>query len=302
MSEASTWVRLPCVLCGEKESPTALSIPHQDAPGGVSTLVRCGSCGLLRLDPHPTPAQLSGYYGAGYNAFVGRVRGRLKQAVWNALRDADSQAPHHGRWLGPFRHLLGPIARSAFDISLIIPRGLGRSPRILDIGCGYGDLLIYFKSRGCVVKGVDLDERAVSEGRRLGLDLVPGTGFELDPAQGTFDRVILCHSLEHVPDPLRLLKHAGRLLAPGGEIHIAVPNGDSADFEQQGILWGHLSHPLHNWFFNASTLAGLVERTGLKVKWVGFSPFWRQRRKLLCRSSPPEKADILRLVAVSAAG
>lgn len=42
-----------------------------------------------------------------------------------------------------------------------------------------------------------------------------------------FDTVLLCHVLEHVDDPVELLKHAYSFVAPGGILIVDVPNGDS---------------------------------------------------------------------------
>jgi SAM-dependent methyltransferase len=75
----------------------------------------------------------------------------------------------------------------------------------------------------------------------------------------------MCHSLEHVPDPDTTIRGVARLLRPGGRLHVAVPNGEAAALAVQGRRWMHLSHPLHFWFFDRSSLTALLERHRLRV-------------------------------------
>jgi len=76
--------------------------------------------------------------------------------------------------------------------------------------------------------------------------------------------VVMNHSLEHLPDPNDELGEVARLLVPGGRLHLAVPNGASVRFALGGPAWVHLSPPLHYWFFDARSLAALLDRHGLR--------------------------------------
>ena len=154
----------PCLLRGPSPGETVLQVPHPDAPGGLSRIIRCASCGLRRLDPRPNPATLGRYHGAAYNAFMGRTRGPCKQAIWDFLRDTSSAAPGRGRGWQVLRPAMRRVAECVFDINIPLDGEAGR--HVLDVGCGYGDLLLYLHSRGCSVQGVDLDERAAAKGGR----------------------------------------------------------------------------------------------------------------------------------------
>ncbi len=258
------WVQSQCAVCAATEGTSVLGVPHPDAPGGVSHVRRCSVCGLRRLDPRPGPSDLGRYYAAasGYNAFVGRRRGPRAQRVWNFLRDGAAHpagASLAARWMAPFT---GPLARWLFDINVDLRRATGI--RVLEVGSGFGDILIYLKSRGCDVLGTDLSAEGAAKGREYGVDIRLGNLAELRLPESSRDVAIMCHSLEHVPDPNVELRELHRILRPGGRLHIAVPNGNAVRLALDGTQWMHLSHPLHFWFFDAATLERLVRKHGFE--------------------------------------
>jgi 2-polyprenyl-3-methyl-5-hydroxy-6-metoxy-1,4-benzoquinol methylase len=261
MTPGADWIATDCALCGPVEASTVLPIP---AAAGLpaTAIVRCTRCGLRRLSPRPGPAVLAAFYGADYNAFAGRTRTESKQRIWDRLRDAYARPDGHEP-SAPERWVLGPFAKWAFDINVPLEHTNGL--RVIDVGCGFGDLLIYLKSRGCETLGVDLDARAAEQAARHGVDIRVGLLTDLKLPTASFDVAVMCHSLEHVPDPAADLRELARVVRPGGRLHIAVPNGASAGLRVEGLDWAHLSHPLHVWFFDASTLGTLVERHGFRI-------------------------------------
>lgn len=258
--DGAGWESVACPLCGGRDARPVLDVPHPDAPDGLSRVVACTGCGLRRQDPRPSMEIIGRYYGAGYNAFVGRTRSAAKQARWDFLRDSGSGAPGRGLLARLARPLARPLADWAFDVTL--PLDGAAPPRVVEIGCGYGDLLMYLQSRGCAVQGVDLDPGAAAVGARHGVPIHVGHVADLKLPAASFDRAVMCHSLEHVPDPREQLAELARLLRPGGVLHLAVPNGQSAGLRLEGRAWLHLSHPLHLWFFDAATLTRLVRECG----------------------------------------
>jgi len=77
--------------------------------------------------------------------------------------------------------------------------GLQAGDRLLDVGCGFGDLAIFLRNRGHDVAyaGIDLSPDLVRAGRERypGLDLREGDLFDLDPAPESFDVVMLSGAL-----------------------------------------------------------------------------------------------------------
>jgi SAM-dependent methyltransferase len=262
-NDAPAWEPAPC-LCGLDGPERALfAVPHPEAPAGRTFVVQC-DCGLRRLDPRPTAAALSRIYAeaTGYHAYVGRRRSPLKQALWDALRDSEAAPAVRSIWVRLASPVLRPLARWQFDVNV---RLNGRRLRVLDVGSGFGDVLMYLQSRGCRTLGIDLSPHAAERAREYGVDVRTGTMRSLQLTPGDFDVVIMSHSLEHVPHPAEEIGEAWRLLAPGGRLLLAVPNGDAVRMRVDGAHWSCLMPPVHFWFFDAASLRSLVERHGFRV-------------------------------------
>lgn len=262
-----TWTQTSCALCNSTDGTSLLSIPHPDAPGGLSHLWQCRGCGLRRLNPRPDDASIGAYYGdaaaSAYNAYGGRRRSHRKQVVWDFLRDGYSRPSHlspAGRLLAPVTR---PLARWLFDINVELQRS--RRLRVLEVGSGFGDILIYLQSRGCEVLGTDLSPDAARQGAAHGVAIRHGTLSSLGIPDHSFDIGILCHSLEHVPDPNVELRDLSRILRPSGLLHIAVPNGNAVRLRTDGLRWAHLSHPLHFWYFDPGSLVRLLQHHGFEL-------------------------------------
>jgi len=104
--------------------------------------------------------------------------------------------------------------------------------RVLDVGCGYGGMMICMAEQGADVVGVEIDpERAAMGKLRLQELGIVADCSEADICQpgmaeklGTFD-VITCQDvLEHVMDPTEMIQTVSNLLKPGGIIYMQVPN------------------------------------------------------------------------------
>jgi SAM-dependent methyltransferase len=111
--------------------------------------------------------------------------------------------------------------------------------RILDIGCGIGMYAQKFKEEGAEVWGIDIDEENIKEARQLnpGINFSVGLAEKLPFADNFFDAVFLHEVLEHVSDDRKAISEAYRVLKPGGQIIIFVPNR-LYFFETHGIYLG----------------------------------------------------------------
>jgi SAM-dependent methyltransferase len=144
--------------------------------------------------------------------------------------------------------------------------------RLLDVGCGRGDLGVALSRRGWRVAGVEPSEHASAEARSRGLEVERGTISEvaerLDPG---FDAVVFQHSLEHMTEPLDDLEAAHGLLGEGGLLLVSVPNFDSWQRRRFGSAWLHLDLPRHRSHFSERGLELLVRRAGFEVQIVDTS-------------------------------
>jgi ubiquinone/menaquinone biosynthesis C-methylase UbiE len=96
--------------------------------------------------------------------------------------------------------------------------------KVLDLGCGAGNVLERVPQG--ILFGYDLSPSMLEKARaRMGsdTDLRQGDAAHLPYEDGMFDRVYCTEVLEHVPDPLEVVREMARVLAPDGKIVISVP-------------------------------------------------------------------------------
>lgn len=100
--------------------------------------------------------------------------------------------------------------------------------RVLDLGCGRGEVLELLREEGVGALGLDSNEQMVAICREKGLEAVEADLFDyLEAAEpATFDGIISLHVIEHLPvDSLdRLARLLWRALAPGGLVLLETPN------------------------------------------------------------------------------
>lgn len=105
---------------------------------------------------------------------------------------------------------------------------VGRDKRVLDVGCASGYLGETLRQRGCTVAGVEYDAEAAEAAKAVLDEVVVGDVGELDLVghfgAGRFDAVVFGDVLEHVVDPVGVLRRLRPLLAPGGAAVISIPN------------------------------------------------------------------------------
>ncbi len=133
---------------------------------------------------------------------------------------------------------------------------------ILDIGCNTGVLLNEIRLRVPQItrlKGVDLDSNAIEEGRkRYNLDL---EAMDASNLHDKFDNIVLCHTLEHISNLKLFADIINKLLLPGGNVFIAVPNIESIGGRYFLRFWPALSPEFHLWYFNASSILYFFKTT-----------------------------------------
>lgn len=100
--------------------------------------------------------------------------------------------------------------------------------RVLDAGCGTGNLILSMRERWPLLRcwGVDLCGEMLEVGKaKLGqaggrLPLAQGRAERLPFADGSFDLVISCNSLHFIPGPAQALSEFRRVLRPGGRLFV----------------------------------------------------------------------------------
>jgi len=126
--------------------------------------------------------------------------------------------------------------------------------RLLDVGCGAGEGLLFLREMGWQVQGVDFDENAVNAARKMRLDVQRGSLKEQSFPDGTFDVVNLSHVIEHLPDPIETLAECRRILKRGGKLVLFTPNSSSLGHRIFKGDWRGLEPPRHLHIFSAKSM------------------------------------------------
>jgi 2-polyprenyl-3-methyl-5-hydroxy-6-metoxy-1,4-benzoquinol methylase len=154
-------------------------------------------------------------------------------------------------------------------------RFVGSNKRVLEIGCASGHVTRALVAQGNTVVGVEIDPEAAKTAAEHAERVVVGDldDMDLDVELGgeQFDVVVLGDVLEHLRDPLPVLRCAGRLLAPKGFIVVSLPNIAHVDARLMLLLgrWDYrdlgLMDRTHLRFFTRASARKLLADAGLSV-------------------------------------
>lgn len=142
-----------------------------------------------------------------------------------------------------------------------IKKGQGQDS-VLEIGCYDGYVLYNLKKERFQVTGCDPSEGA-SIGKRFGIDIKNRFFNARDFLREglRYDVIIFRHLLEHVPDPVRFLKDAKKILAQGGMFIFEIPNVEFYLRNQNTSVFSFQ----HLQYFSRHSVSRLLKEAGLKA-------------------------------------
>lgn len=235
-----------CCLCGGTAGmPVGVGedFEYRTSPD-TFLAIRCPKCTLVYLDPRPSMSELETIYPDNYHAFnfgpdafgvVHKVRERLEA-----------------------RRMLRLTAHLSNDAV------------ILDVGCGDGfhlDIIRRHGTKRWQLIGVDTDKRAVDRARQRGLRVFHGCLEDAPIKRNSVDLALCVQTIEHVENPVELLREIGRVVRPGGGILIVTDNTSSPDFRFfKARHWGGYHFPRHWNLFNRRSIIALADLVGLKIE------------------------------------
>lgn len=245
--------QVACNLCGAKNENLLFDAYDVDYQMTEKQfrLVRCLDCGLVYINPRPEENEMQMYYPDTYRPYKRRTG------------------------VSVFRYT----------------EPINPTKRVLDVGCGNGELLevIAEQDKDVALCGIDTDERAVAVSRASGFPVIHGTLFDACYPDSYFDEIYIMHVLEHVQDPYALLKEIFRVLKPAGRVKIEMPNFRSVSRMIFGRNWKRLDAPRHLYHFTPATLHMMLHKAGFSKSVITgiASPkyflqsfaFWRQGKK-----------------------
>lgn len=199
----------------------------------LDRLVRCKRCGLEYLNPRlRADVVIQGYSVGSDETFVSQAAGR-ERTFAKSLKLIERLRPQRGR--------------------------------LLDVGTAGGSFLAVAQRNGWQVDGCE-PNRWLCEwaNRHYGLSIVPGTIFDMDLTDGSFDVVTLWDVLEHTPDPKIVLRECARVLKSGGLLVVNYPDIETSVARLMGRRWVFLLS-VHLYYFTRKTLNAMLGELGFAV-------------------------------------
>lgn len=266
-----------CPYCGADNRILA----HKDVQdwsfycaAGKWTYWECSDCNTLYMDPRPTKASIGAAYEVYYthdksikDKFISGIKQRLRNLCFYAWYNLELTPRYKlNRFFYP---LLSSLKNSGAEP--FIPICLHALPKgtLLDVGCGSGELLAVAKQLGWDAQGIELDPKAVRTARLFGHKVTEGTYDLLEHYKDEFDCVICSHVLEHIHEPLELLKLLSKVLKSGGTLLLAVPNSKSFVRSIMKENWRGLEAPRHLVIPTIGALVTALNGYGLKLEQLG---------------------------------
>ncbi len=229
-----------CCICRNQKF---IRLSNKDRYGLYMSVVICPQCGLIQTNPRMTQEAYKNFYNNEYRKLYVGVKEANKLFFLNQK--------NIGRKIYSYMLRNSSITKSPSDLFVI------------EVGCGAGGILQYFKEKGCQILGLDLGKEYIEFGKKnYGLDLVVGTIANIS-IDKTPDIIIYNHVLEHILSIKEELNNIHRLLSDDGVLYIRVPGvknlyGYYFDF-LQFLQNAHVYH------FTMLTLRNLLEIHGFQM-------------------------------------
>lgn len=213
--------------------------------------------GFLQVSPTPSAEDITRFYAEEF--YSAKYKAFNNSALEVQEADRDFHDAHRQDIVDAIERLAGrPLA--------------GQS--VLDVGCGWGQAMQYFASKGAECFGFDPAPEAVDYVRSRGLECVRAGMERMDVfGDRRFDVVTLMNVLEHLADPIAVMQEIrAKVLAPTGLLVIEVPNDFNAfqvaGQKLHGLRPWWVAPPAHLNYFSASTLSSALRGTGYAVRHV----------------------------------
>lgn len=229
-----------CPWCGTETNQTVLQLKDYFLTKEDFSIVECPCCGLRFTQPRPCPDVIGKYY--------------QSEAYYSHQENKKGFVPRVYEFV------------KAFNIKNKAKIAIGGLPvgKLLDIGCGVGDFLVYVQKQGWDVHGVEPSDAAkkIAETR---LGLLPKSPSEYCCFEDhSFDVITMWHVLEHIDDLHFQTSEIVRLLKPGGRLVIALPNFQSFDCQHYKDKWAAWDVPRHLNHFAPDTLRAIINSVGFQ--------------------------------------
>lgn len=223
------------------------------APGEFS-IVECRTCGLMRTEPRPTPEAMGAYYPDDY-------------APYGAIQSPPTAMISQSR----LRRALG------FGTQQVpaVPPG-----RMLELGCASGNYMERMRAAGWQVDGIEFSSSAASVARQRGFHVVEGAVENAPEPSSRYDVIVAWMVLEHLHQPLEVLKRLRTWIEPDGYLVFSVPDTGAIERRVFGGAYYALHLPNHLYHYSRRTITKVLRASG----WEPVRFFWQPNPNNLIRS------------------
>ena len=251
-----------CKICGNTDNN--ITVVAREMMFGLRDefeYLECGNCGCLQIKE--IPENITRYYPDNYysyqskgedqliqNSLAKTLKRNLKKKVLNYYLQGDS--------------LTGKLISSKYKsyYPWIKKNTLNSHSKILDVGCGSGELLLKMYNDGFRdLTGVDpYIKQEINY--KSGITIYKK---QLEELTEKYDLIMLHHAFEHMDQPLEVLKKMFHLLNNKGFVMIRIPVAACFAWRKYGVNWVQLDPPRHFFLHTTRSMQILCEQSGFRL-------------------------------------
>lgn len=135
---------------------------------------------------------------------------------------------------------------------------------VLDIGCGTGSLLAPLADRYDTC-GIEINADAAAVAQSRGVKIIGRDLAEIMAVPQTFDAVVACDVIEHVFDPLELMRMMLAKTAPNGYVVISTGNAEAWSWHLAGSRFWYCYLPEHISFVSPEWFRHHAQKLGVEI-------------------------------------
>jgi len=239
--EAYKFEWLPCPVCdGNDFHP----LSEKDRYGLYMPVGICKNCGLTQTNPRMNQESYNQFYNSEYRSlYVGKE---------TAIKGFFNRQYSRGKTIFKYLKGAGAISKPLKELS------------VLEVGCGAGGILQYFKEQGCKVQGIDLGATYLNYGvENFGLNLKQSSLLDLNLDEKP-DVIIYAHVFEHILDLNGELELIKQIAQEQTILYIEVPGLLNIHANYDMDLLSYLQNA-HTYHYTKRSLQNVLQKGGFEV-------------------------------------